>query len=280
MKINNTQFGIVAACVTLLIGIYLFADTKKIETAKPAGPMATRDEKHATPTADYDWEGYMKKVKVNITNADTLKLLSDWEKDLSEANLKSLIDLYHNRGESVAEAYYTLELAKLKKDGKLDARAGYLFNATAAISDDESLRQFLSDKAVESYKATMIYDSTTDNRLQLAKAYLNQGTAPMQGVGILLDVVNKDSNNVDALLLLGNFGIVSRQYDKAIVRLEKVVSLRPQNYDALYLLAVAYGSKGEKQKALDLLDKCAKLVTSPELKQQIEATKNGILKGQ
>jgi tetratricopeptide (TPR) repeat protein len=269
MKINRTQWIAIASSTVLLLGIYLFADTKKIETQKPEGPMASRDTKKPA-AADFDWDGYLKKVKANITNTDTLALISGWEKDKSEADLKALIDLYHLRGESVTEAYYTLQLAALKKDAALDVRAGDLFGATAAISNDEALHQFLSDKAVESYKNAMALDSTTDHRLKLATAYMDQGTTPMMGVGILLDVVAKDSNNADAQLLLGKFGIVSRQYDKAIVRLEKVVSLRPKNYDALFLLAEAYRAKGDKDKAIQLLEKCSRMVDKPELKKEIE----------
>lgn len=268
MKINRTQWIAIASCTIILLGIYLFADTKKIETEKPAGPMAARDAQK--PAAqDFDWDGYLKKVKANI-GSDTLNLISGLEKEPSEANLKALIDLYHKRGESVSEAYYTLELAKLKKDGKLSARAGELFGATAGISNDEALHQYLADKSVESFKSAMALDSNTENRLKLATAYMDQGTAPMQGVGILLDVVAKDSNNTDAQMLLGKFGLVSHQYDKAIVRLEKVVSLRPKNYDALFLLAEAYRGKGDKEKAIQILERCLKMVDKPELKKEIE----------
>ena len=269
MKLNRTQWITIVGCIALLVGIYLFADTKKIQTEKPGGPMASRDEKKdAAP--QFDWDGYMKKVKANISSTDTINLISGWEKEPSEANLKALIDLYHHRGESVSEAYYTFLLAKLKNDGKLYVRAGDLFGATAAISNDETLHQYLADRAVESYKNGLPLDSTTENRLKLATAYMDQGTAPMQGVGILLDVVARDSTNADAQLLLGKFGIVSRQYDKAIARLEKVVYLRPQNYDALFLLAEAYRGKGDKEKTIQTLQKCAKMVDKPELKKEIE----------
>ena len=270
MKINSTQWIVIAGCSVLVIGIYLFADTKKIETAQSGGPMASRDAKKESAAPEFDWEGYLKKVKAHITNQDTLNLIWGWEKTPSEPNLKALIDLYHVRGESVSEAYYTLQLAQLKKDAKLDIRAGDLFSATAAISNDDTIHLFLADRAVESYKNALALDSTTANRLKLATAYMDQGTTPMQGVGILLSIVAKDSNNADAQLLLGKFGIVSRQFDKAIVRLEKVVSLRPQNYDALFLLAEAHMEKGDKQKAIELLEKCSKMVDKPELKKEID----------
>jgi tetratricopeptide (TPR) repeat protein len=280
MKLKTTQWIAISACILLVVGIYLFADTKKPIAPKPEGPMAVRDtegQKQEEPS--FDWEGYMGKVKANITNQDTLKLIEGWEKNNSEDNLKSLISLYHKRGESVAEAHYTLQLGLVKK-GDLLVRAGDLFSATSAISSDEGLKHYLMDQSVESYKNAVQQDSSVANRLKLASAYMDQGTAPMQGVAILLDVVNKDPNNADAQFLLGKFGIVSRQFDKAIVRLEKVVSLRPQNYDAVFLLAVAYSGKGDNKKATQLLDKCSAMVTKPELKKQIEEYKKSLSKGQ
>jgi tetratricopeptide (TPR) repeat protein len=279
MKLKTTQWIAISACILLVVGIYLFADTKKPIAPKPEGPMAVRDtegQKQEEPS--FDWEGYMGKVKANITNQDTLKLIEGWEKNNSEDNLKSLISLYHRRGESVAEAHYTLQLGLVKK-GDLLVRAGDLFSATSAISSDEGLKHYLMDQSVESYKNAVQQDSSVANRLKLASAYMDQGTAPMQGVAILLDVVNKDPNNADAQFLLGKFGIVSRQFDKAIVRLEKVVSLRPQNYDAVFLLAVAYSGKGDNKKAIGLLDKCSKMVDKPELKQKIEEYKKSLSKG-
>jgi tetratricopeptide (TPR) repeat protein len=278
MKLKTTQWIAISATALLVVVIYLFADTKKPAAPKPEGPMASRDAKKDEAPA-FDWDGYMNKVKAGITSSDTLKLLANWEKGASEADLRSLIAYYHGRGESVVEAHYTLQLGLQRRDSLL-ARAGDLFSATSAISNDEDMRHYLMDQAVESYQRALDRDSSVDNKLKLASAYMDQGTAPMQGVGILLGVVAKDSTNADAQFLLGKFGIVSRQFDKAIVRLEKVVSLRPKNYDAVFLLAVAYSGKGDNKKATELLDKCAKMVDKPELRQKIEEYKKSLTKDQ
>ena len=92
----------------------------------------------------------------------------------------------------------------------------------------------------------------------------------MQGVSILLDIVHKDSTNIDALLLLGRFGIISGQYDKALARLEKILHLRPQNSEAMLLMAEAYNAQGNKTKAVEMLERCKKTVTAPEAKKEIE----------
>ena len=91
-----------------------------------------------------------------------------------------------------------------------------------------------------------------------------------KGVSILLEIVRKDSNNVDAQLMLGRFGLISGQTDKAIARFEKILYLQPQNSEALFLLAEAYDSQGNKEKALELLEKCKKTVKDPKAKKEIE----------
>jgi cytochrome c-type biogenesis protein CcmH/NrfG len=104
------------------------------------------------------------------------------------------------------------------------------------------------------------------------------GSSPMQGVTILLDIVRKDSTNVDALLMLGRFGIVSGQYDKAISRLEKIIYLQPQNSEAWLLMAEAYNGKGDKSKAIEMLERCKRTVTNPDAKREIDKYIEGLKK--
>ncbi|MBK7959387.1 MAG: tetratricopeptide repeat protein [Bacteroidetes bacterium] len=63
----------------------------------------------------------------------------------------------------------------------------------------------------------------------------------MNGVTLLLNVVQTSPSHYGANLLLGKFGIVSGQYEKAIARLEKVVSLQSEKIEGYFLLADAYG---------------------------------------
>lgn len=269
MKFNTVQWIAIAVSVALLAGIYLFADTKKLPSEKPAGPGAARDAQ-SQQARPFDWGAYLAKVKAGIGSKDTLSLISGLEKEATNASLKSLIGIYHSRGESIAEAYYSFKLAESTHDLQLMDRSAKLFTDVSELVNDNELHQYLTDQEVLSCRRLMDWDSTTAHRIRLATAYLDQGVSPMQGVGMLLDVVAKDSGNADALFQLGRFGLVSKQYDKAIGRLEKVVSLRPQNYDALFLLAEAYLNKGDKQKAVELLEKCSRMVDKPELKKELD----------
>ena len=133
-------------------------------------------------------------------------------------------------------------------------RAGDLFEATSGISNSDDMKGYLLEKAVESYQNAYNLDSTNSNLLmKYAGSLIEQGASPMQGIAMLLDIVKKDPDNADAQLMLGKFAMMSGQFEKAVQRLEKVISLRPQSNDALFLLAMAYENKGDKGKALEIL---------------------------
>lgn len=261
---NKNQWLAAGATAVLAIGIYLFAGTTKPKGAEMPGMQTAARETQP----EYDFSAYLSKVNAAL-DKDTAALVNALQ---SAAKFSELAAVYHRKGESIAEAFYLEKSARAARDPKALLHAGELYSATAGISQNNDLTAFLKTKAVETLSTVVEWDSTnTDNRILLATAYLDQGSEPMKGVGMLLEIVRKDSNNADAQLMLGKFGLVSGQFQKAIARLEKVVYLRPRDQDALFLLATAYQENGEKQKALDALYKCEKLVTKPELKKEIQA---------
>jgi len=92
----------------------------------------------------------------------------------------------------------------------------------------------------------------------------------MKGVTLLRDITSKDSTNIAANVILGKLAIQSGQFDKAIKRLELVLSLQAKNTEALYFLAEAYKGQGNKGKAIELFEKCKKMVNNPDFTKEID----------
>ncbi|HEY0262575.1 MAG TPA: tetratricopeptide repeat protein [Chitinophagales bacterium] len=267
MKFLKSPYFLVAIFVVVGVCVYLFVPTvKKKDNASAASEMSASSSEKNT---GFDFEAYLKKVNANVTNQDTLKLMEDWQKS---ENYDALALLYHQKGESVAEAHFT-ELAA-RKTGNLAQleHAGDLFEATSAISNSDEMKAYMIDRAVASYNQVFAVDTANvPLKMKLAATFIEQGTNPMQGIGMLLDIVKKDPKNADAQLMLGKFAIMSGQFEKAIERLEKVISLRPRSNDALFLLAIAYENNGNKNKALEILERCKKQEQNPDLKKEIES---------
>ena len=53
--------------------------------------------------------------------------------------------------------------------------------------------------------------------------------APMQAIGMLLEVLREDPNHEKALLWLGNFSMMSGQWEKAVDRFHQLSQLHPEN---------------------------------------------------
>ena len=100
-----------------------------------------------------------------------------------------------------------------------------------------------------------------DIELKKALAIMESGEQPMKGILILKDLLKKDPNNIDVLWNLGKLSIQSRQYDLAIERFEKFVSLTEdgEKVSGLILLSDAYALNEKRQEALECLNKALAL---------------------
>jgi len=87
----------------------------------------------------------------------------------------------------------------------------------------------------------------------------------MKGIQAILEVTRRDSLNMYAQLMLGLGGIESGQYDKAILRLLKVVHYDPGNLEAVLSLGEAYERTGENASAKTWYIAAKKLTNNHEL---------------
>ena len=69
-----------------------------------------------------------------------------------------------------------------------------------------------------------------DEKVDEAVAIIQNGEgAPMHAIGMLLEVLREDPNHEKALLWLGNFSMMSGQWDKAVDRFHQLSQLHPDN---------------------------------------------------
>jgi tetratricopeptide (TPR) repeat protein len=90
--------------------------------------------------------------------------------------------------------------------------------------------------------------------VKIASQLIDKGKI-MKGVTKLKAVIERDENNVDAIWQLGKLSMQSSQYDKAIVRFEKFITLAEGDDKAsgLIYLADAYFLIGNIEKSLNAL---------------------------
>jgi tetratricopeptide (TPR) repeat protein len=81
------------------------------------------------------------------------------------------------------------------------------------------------------------------------------GNQPMKGITLLREVIQKDSNNIEANLQLGLFSVTSRQFDKAIERFQRILRIDSTHIDMYVYLGDTYLTMEEKQNAIENYEK-------------------------
>lgn len=91
-----------------------------------------------------------------------------------------------------------------------------------------------------------------DTKVRSAVKMIESGEGnPMEAVFALREVVEVDSNHRDAQFYLGQFSIMSGQWNKAIDRFKKVLRINSSDEYAIESLAIARFQKGEKNGAVE-----------------------------
>lgn len=173
--------------------------------------------------------------------------------------------------------YYLSESSKLDKSEKNLTFAARLILDNLRIEQDEAKLKWKSDLAIDLFeRALELSPDNDDLKIGLGSCYIfGKGRSgnpqeTMKGIQQLLSVVRKDSNNMKAQMMLGVGGYISRQYDKAVERLQKVVKAQPDNMEAVAFLADTYAAKGDKQEAIKWYLVSKRMVNDPHYSQEVD----------
>jgi tetratricopeptide (TPR) repeat protein len=261
----------VAIAIIAAVVIFLFLD---IRPPKNTEIVQSVDFQSDIVPVDYILAFNESLDEENRNYADSLINLFESSPSAEEslAAIEALIKFYEENQQFNFAAWLHTPKARLNPSHDAWALAGarqYSVSQNDAYEAD--FNEFLRIEAIQSYRTAIELDSSVlDTRVKLASCYLDRSAETMMGVTMLLSVVEEDSMHVNANLLLGRFGIVSSQFDKAVKRLENVLSLQPENTEALFLIGEAYLGMGEKEKAVEAFLKCKELIESEQLKKELD----------
>lgn len=215
-------------------------------------------------------------------SASAQNILDDLENQLSDVKsseekliiLDSLINFASSEKQPVLMADYFKEKAKILQTEDAWMQTGDIFFKTFRFSDvDEHV---VIEEAISSYKKVLELNSNNlAAKTALGVCYVEGagalGEAPMKGIGLLMEVLQADSNNIDALINLGYFSIQSTQYDKAIERFNKVLEIDPENAEAYLYMTDLHVQMGDIDKGLSYLERYKSFQKDPLVIAQVDA---------
>ena len=240
--------------------------------------------KPATPQAQsFDFEGYLTSAKSQLP-ANQQELIAKLESSVGRGDVKSqqikafqqLANFWKDSAQlMVPYAYYMGQVSKLENSEKSLTFAAQYFLDGLRQQNDPSLKNWLALQAKEFFEKSLELNPANDSsKIGLGACYIfgNIADNPMQGLSMVREVLQKDSNNVYGNFILGLGGLESGQYEKAAARLEKVVKKQPRNIEAILALAECYQRLGNKEDAIKWFSEGKKFfVNVPEVANDIQA---------
>lgn len=274
-----------AVGLVLVLILFLFGKTTTVKTSFPHTEQEsafniesaiTKQKQQLTPSQIL----YVSKLENGVTRGDV--------KQQTERQLTQLASFWKDSaGVFIPYAYYLSEAAKLDNSEKNLTFAARLILENMRKEDSVELKSWEAETAASLFEQALKLDPNNDDlKVGLGSCYVyGQGMIgdpqqTMKGIQKLLEVVRKDSNNMQAQMVLGIGAVISRQFDKAIERLNKVVSFDPNNLEAVSWLADAYAGKGDKPNAVKWYEQSKRLVNNPAFSKEIDDRIKNIQAGQ
>jgi tetratricopeptide (TPR) repeat protein len=274
----NKRIILAGSGVVLVFVLFFFGKTATTKKEMPAMAKAESPQFNIKDTLS---------AEKQQLPASQLLYVTKIENDITRGDLKHQgVNQYTNlanfwkdtAGKFIPYAYYLSEAAKLDNSEKKLTFAARLILENMKREENPAQKVWEAQTAALLFeKALKLDPDNNDLKVGLGSCYvygegmIGNPEQTMKGIQQLLEVVKKDSNNMQAQLVLGIGGVISNQYDKAIERLKKVVSFDPQNLEAVSWLADAYAAAGDKQNAIKWYEQSEHLVNNPAFTKEIDA---------
>lgn len=264
----------VIGLVVLLMGLLFSLDIKGLvkEEGQHSGEGAENATKAATVSLEVVSEAGKQTLSANISQQ-----ISDLENQLKTADASTKQDLQRQLAQKwddvnipAPAAFYYEEIAKTSNKYEDFIKSGNLFTSAYQVTQDSLIQPALVQKAIGAYqKALNLQPESLDAKTGLGVAYVSGTPNPMQGIQLLLEVVKKDPENVNANMNLGLFSMKSGQFAKAVSRFKTVIAKAPKPDTWLYL-AMAYENLGEKENAISAYTKGKELAADPSVDKLVD----------
>lgn len=233
-----------------------------------------------TAVADFSIDTVLALSKKDLKTDQALRL-DQLENSITRGAVKQQqLDVYHQLAHFwrdtakafIPFAWYTAQAARLENSEKDLNFAGQLFLNQLPRQENEAQRHWMAEQAADLFEKALTLNASNDSaKVGLGATYLYGGLgSPMEGIGKIREVVEKDSTNVYAQMTLASASLMSGQKEKAKEHLESVLRIQPQHLQAILMLGDLYEKEGDKSQAVALYSKAAKLVQRSDLKEELE----------
>jgi hypothetical protein len=279
--VKKPQWITVAVAALLTGAIFIFGRTVPNKKKAIAETHSENDGHEHGPANAITIDSILEAAKKQLSNEQVTRINmlenSISRGDVKNQQLKVYHQLSHFWGDSMRffppYAWYEAEAARLENSEKTLTFAAHLFLENLQHEQDPRLVKWEALQAKDLFERSLKINPDNDStKTGLGACYLfgNISVSPMEGLGKIREVVERDSTNAYAQMTLVKGSLLSGQIDKAISRLLTVNRMYPDNIEAILLLAETYERKGDKAVAADWYRKSLLYINRPDARMEIE----------
>lgn len=253
--------------IVLAIGLYLLP-VKPLKVKEETKENKEEQVQEETEAEAFNSENYFEEKKAALSEGqlDSLEILK------ASGNAQVIAEYcYRNKLPFLGAKYEIQQIETSSEETELISSGDRLIRISYLEQRNPGAKLFFGNAAIKGYsKALELNPENTDLKVRLASAYMDGTNQVMNGVTLLLEVIEEEPKNVDANLILGRYGIVSGQLDKALSRLNTVIEQDSTIAEAYLYRAEALNGLGRKEEAIADFEKCKALLDNPELENEID----------
>jgi len=280
--VNKAQWITIGIGVLIVAALFLFGRT---------GPYKSGISKNfqSTPQSELSADSILFHAK-EILNPAQIQWMNDLEQSVIRGDVKKQkLDVFHQLAHFWKDsarifepyAWYEAEAARLENSEKSLTFAAHLILENLRNEESDQLKRWKALQAKDLFERSLrINDKNDSTIVGLGACYIfgNIADNPMEGILKVRQVVEKDSTNIYAQMVLGQGSLMSGQYDRAIDRFEKVLALQPVNLEAILLMAEVFERKEDKANAIKWYSKALPLALNPAMRSALEKRINELKK--
>ena len=274
---KQTIFFLLSGAALFCIIYFLGNTNPPVEANAPQKPASD------TAASSFDFNAYLASAKSQlpanqqemIAKLESAVVRGDVKNQQTKVYFQMAVFWKDSAHLLIPFAYYSGLASKLENSEKSLTFAAQYFLEGIRQQADPSLKNWMALQAKELLEKSLELNPSNDSsKVGIGACYIfgNISDNPMQGLTMVREVLERDSNNVYGHFILGLGGIESGQYAKAAVRLEKVTKAQPQNLEAIMALAECYQRLGDKEGAIKWFSEGKKFfINEPEVANEIQA---------
>jgi tetratricopeptide (TPR) repeat protein len=275
--VKRPQLIVAFTAVLLVASLYRFGKTEADMHKHEVKPIAGQ----TTTQSIFNTDSVLTQAKSSLSTEQVMRL-NELENSISRGDVKEQqLKVYHQLSHFWSDsarifepyAWYEAQAARLENSEKTLIFAARLFLGNIRSETNIPKKKWLALQAKELYERSLSLNPSNDSvsvELGISLIYGELSEMPMEGIQKITGVLQKDSTNIYAQMALADAAVYSTQYDKAIARFQRIISLEPTNLDAILKLADAYTMIGKKKEAIEWYKKSLPLLKREEWKQEVE----------